>query len=79
MMARMLRREFITLLGGAAIVDPLADRLIAIASSGDAVDLFLQLHQIFPSDLASDCSFRTALTDTISVMRARGVRASLHD
>jgi fructuronate reductase len=61
---------------GATIVDPLAERLAAIAGSGEPVDGFLRL-SVFPEELASDASFRSALAEAVAQMRNRGVAATI--
>jgi fructuronate reductase len=54
---------------GATIVDPLAKQLAAIADSDRPVEALLQL-AIFPEALASDASFRRAITEGLAQMRS---------
>ena len=62
---------------GAELVDPLADRLTAIARTTDSVDRILDLREVFPESLASDPVFRKTVKDSAATMRSKGVAAAL--
>jgi fructuronate reductase len=64
---------------GAAIVDPLAERLTAIGRGGDAVARLLALRQVFPERLAEDPVFRDAVQAAAVALRDGGPEAVLGD
>ncbi len=61
----------------AEIVDPLSEKLIAAARAGDLVDELLAIRQIFPTRLAGRPEFRTAVAQSVSIMRQEGARSCL--
>jgi fructuronate reductase len=62
---------------GAAIVDPLAERLTALSRGGDAVDRILDLREIFPDSLARDPAFRGAVRDSALLLRGPDPAAAI--
>jgi fructuronate reductase len=62
---------------GTPIVDPLADRLTALALGPNPIEDILRLRQVFPEKLAADATFRKAVLDAVATMRAEGVIAAI--
>lgn len=61
----------------AAITDPLAERLSAIALSDGAVEGFLALRQVFPEKLASDAGFRNSVSLAFERIKAEGMAETI--
>lgn len=64
-------------LRGAAIVDPMADRLTEIGRGGDLVGEMLALRQIFPEAVMARGIFPAAVARSVSTARAEGARSLL--
>ena len=62
---------------GIPIVDPLSERLVALARTDDPIGAILDLAEVFPQRLSGDPAFRRAVTAAASAMRTRGVAAAL--
>jgi fructuronate reductase len=62
---------------GVDIVDPLADRLAALARTAQPVDAILDLHEVFPPALSADAAFCNAVNTAAETMRSEGVAAAL--
>ena len=58
---------------GTPIIDPLAERLSALARADGAIDRILDLREVFPERLRSDPAFRKAVAEAALQLREGGV------
>jgi fructuronate reductase len=61
---------------GAALVDPLADRLTALVRGEDAIERILDLREVFPERLSVDAEFRRAVRTAAAALRSANPTAA---